>query len=440
MLSYPFFEKFPVRTSLRSSYKRESNFYGVAIDCIKCHGRLYTKPLSCGHAYCPVYTKVSYFKTVRLEKEQFVGTAPTVFVGRYNYPHLNVGILAPPDRVENEPELYDAPREWSARNFQAEDVLSFRGALINSRFQTHIKQKPRFLALTQEVAMASKPVDVEFLLEKKPVYQIQISDVETVLGARAVLKKAVFQENPHIPVPVEKVVSDTDLKAVDAMTMLYRTGFNETQITRLLSVGTLGVKIQRKLVPTRFSITAVDDHIGKGLIEEIKDYDVGDYRTCFGGYLGNYYLILFFPQVWSYELFEMYMPSTLLNPDTEVQWSTDHEFYSGRKTYAEQCAGGYYAARLPVLEKLKEIKKQQGVFVLRFITDEYTTPLGVFVCREAARMSLKSAYQYFDSKESMIRYAKEFVMKKFGFDLNPLLQRSVLLQHIAQQKKLLDFL
>ncbi|MDP3728580.1 MAG: hypothetical protein Q8R18_03955 [bacterium] len=407
-------------------------------DCHSCHGKWYAQQLNCGHSFCPIYTKLPQLKTVRLDKENFQGTAPSVFVGRYGYPNLNVGILAPPEKIEKDGELYDSPKEWSKRGFQIQDVLDFRSVLINSRTQVSVKQPHKYVEITQEVAMASKPVDVEFFLQKKPVYQIKTSNVETVIGAHAELKKAVLVSNPKINQHVEKAFSDTDLKATEALNILYKKGIDETALTRILSVGSLGVKMQRKLVPTRWAITSVDDILGKYLVEEIKDYKETDYQMFFGGYLGNYYLILFFPWVWSYELFEMYMPSTLLNPEKELKFSTDHEFYDGRKNYAEHCVGGYYACRMGILEKLQSMKRQGTVLVLRFITDEYTTPLGVFVCREATRKALENGRE-FASEEEMMRYVKDFVLTRFHFDVDSIFKKSKVLEHIHSQKTLFDY-
>jgi DNA repair protein NreA len=407
-------------------------------DCITCKGRYYTTPLTCGHAFCPVYSKVYEFKKKKLEKKEFLGTAPTVFVGRYNYPNLNVGIMAPPDVIEKDAILYDAPSEWNKRKFQVQDVLDFRSALINSKFQTHIKSRPKFLEMSQEVAMASKPVDMEFHLEKKPYYSFTSSKMETVMGPRAVLQKVSFHSTPKVDRKVDYVVSDTDLKSAKALNILYKKGYDETFLTRLLSVGTLGVKKNRKLVPTRWSITATDDTLGKELIKEVKDYKLADYHICFGGYMGNYFLFLFFPRVWSYELFEMYMPSTLLNPDLEMKYTTDFEFFSGRKTYATNTAGGYYACRLGLLEYLRSIKRQSAVVVLRFITDEYSMPLGVWVVREAAREALKKKSN-FESELEMMSFAKKLIFDKFSYNCGSILKDSEVLAFVRKQRTIRDY-
>jgi DNA repair protein NreA len=406
------------------------------LDCIKCKGKYYTKPLSCGHNYCPIYSKIQFFKTNKLQKEHFLGTAPSVFVGRYGYPQVNVGILAPPDTIEDEAELYDSPKQWNKRKFSAQDVLHFRGSLINSRLQSHVKSTPKIVEMSQEVAMSKKPVDIEFKLEKKPTYSMKTFEVETLMGARAQLKKASFHSTPKVNQKIDKVVSDTDLKSTSALNILYKKGLAETQLMKVLSTGNLGLKTQRKLVPTRWAITAVDDTLGKQLIKQIKEYKQTNYHCCYGEYMGNSFIFLFFPRVWSFELFEMYEPNNNLNPTNEIKCTTDYENYAGRKKYATNTAGGYYACRLGLLEYLDSIKKQSSVIVLRFIGDE--PPLGVWVVREAVRKSFVQK-MFFNSEKEMIDYVQKYVKEKFDFEVNELLIKSKLLQQIRTQKTIKDY-
>jgi len=48
-------------------------------------------------------------------------------------------------------------------------------------------------------------------------------------------------------------------------------------------------------------------------------------------------------------------------------------------TYAENCAGGYYAARLLILQYLNSIKRQASVIALRIETPTYWAALGVWL-------------------------------------------------------------
>ncbi len=395
------------------------------IQCLKCKGRLF-----CGRKVCPIRAKVNSQKKVNLNsKQDYFGKSPNVFIGRYGYPNINIGILGT-EQYNN----HDNVPVWSKENYKIGRIIDLRTQLINSNFSMNVKNfKNRFFDISQEISMANKPTDVEVNLKDKPQFTINLNQDVTPHGANIELKKVRITENPHIPTKIQKVVDDTDFKANDALIKLYSKDFDEHYLTRLLSVGNLGVKKQRKLVPTRWSITAVDDNVGKHIIKEIKDYNnkLG-YCVFFGSHLGNYYLIMTFPDVWSYELFETHVRST--------SFSTDVEGYTGRKTYAQETAGGYYSVRLAILEKLKEMKRQAKIITLRFITDEYWAPLGVWVTREAARDAMKSKPVEFSDKELMLKYVKALIRKKLGYNVDNLLNYSKLLKEVKTQKKVWEFI
>src|SRR3989344_2515504 len=285
-------------------------------------------------------------------KTDFQGSSPAPFIGRFGYPHVNIGILSP--QFSGDTSHYDSPRLWSKDNAAIGNIASMRYGLVNSRSQASVKdiQKGnRFLNIVQEVGMAKNTVEVEVNLKQAPQLQFKPEKEIIPFGPQAAIRNARITANPTVDSRVERVVSDTDLKAAPAIISLYQKGFEESSLNKLLSVGGVGLKQNRKLTPTRWSITAVDDTVGKQLIKEIKDLPVGEYRAYFGGGWGNYYLLLFFPEIWSYELFETYLASPV-NPWSKngYIYSNDYEGHEGRKTYAEETAGGYYACRLPVLE------------------------------------------------------------------------------------------
>jgi hypothetical protein len=134
------------------------------------------------------------------------------------------------------------------------------------------------------------------------------------------------------------------------------------------------------------------------------------------------------------------MPKASWNISSQINYTTDYEPYQGRTSYAENCAGGFYASRIAILEKLENIKKQGSVLCLRFITGEYSIPLGVWVVREATRKALENKPLEFASKELMLRYAELLIKKKFNFDLNKIIKDSVILKNMKEQSKLDQFL
>jgi DNA repair protein NreA len=389
---------------------------------------------NCGSFRCPIcakaYSQLKLKSSINKENFSTEGVAP--FVGKYGYPNLNLGILAPPTH-ENDSWLFDSPKYWAYKNFDIPKIVDFRSSLINSRDRVNIKGKNKLIGLNQELSMASKPVGLDIHLKKKPRFSMNYDNYMPPTGPQAEIKKVDITENPHIHTKVQKVHYDKDLKAADALIYLYENKFDESFLSKVLSMGNFGLVNNRKLVPTRWSITATDDTLGKHLISKIKDYSlVADHKAFFGSYLGNFYLILVFPEIWSYELFEMHVSN-------EDRYMSDYEPYSGRKSYAKNTAGGFYSVRLAVLEKLNTMKRQGSVLAIRFITGDYTLPLGVFVTREAARKGLQDRPIIFSTRELMLKYSKLLTKKKFNIDLENILKKSFLLNDIRSQLKLVDY-
>ena len=382
------------------------------MQCLQCKGRNL-----CGRPFCPIQSKISAQKKVNINaKQDFFGAAPNVFVGKYGYPNVNVGILS----VE-EYAGHDDPATWSREGHGIQKVIDLRTALVNSGFVANVKSfDDRFMEMTQEISLAVKPVDVEIGLNKKPKFELHFGQEAMPHGPRVKLEKGRVTENPKIPHKVESLVSAGDVKAQDAVIEL-RKKFDEHYLTKVFSVGNLGIDGNKKIVPTRWSITAVDDILGTEMLTEVRKFAEGGHMAFFGGHLGNYYLVLCFPGCFRYELFETAVGH-------EINFVRDYEDHRKRTTYADATAGGYYAARLAVLERLCKMKRQISVLCLRFVTPEYWAPLGVWVVREATRNAMKSKPLIFEDEEYMMRYARILVKKKFGIDLELLLRESKLMK------------
>lgn len=385
---------------------------------------------------CPICAREKAIFNIRSQglKEDFEGSTPTPFVGRVGYPRVNVGLMSLTSLSENAWK-HDAPNYWAEHNYNVPKVVDLRSSLINSRFKASVRSSSKLLDLAQEVGTAQKPAEVEVNLEKKPSLAIKYDSQLTAMGPSASLKSAKLVSNPSVHTKVDKVTSDTDLKANDGISYLYESGFSENMLSRMLSIGTLGVKVQRKLVPTRWSITATDDSIGKNLIEQVRDAPEHDPALYFGDYLGNYFIVCIFPGLWSYELFEMYVPKN----GRIHSYTTDWEDFRGRTSYAENTTGGYYACRLGVLEKLRDINRKASALVLRFISDEYNAPLGVWVVREATRKAMQNKPITFGDRDLLLTYVKHFARKRFGASVEEILKKSRLLDHVLVQKRLGDF-
>ena len=345
-----------------------------------------------------------------LSGDTLVGsTAPSIFVGRSSYPDVPVGLLSPVGDEERAAE-YVTDGEWYRQGYDIDDVLSRRTGLLNSSKRADVTSPSiasrlapsvadvwdGFVGVQREVAIADRPVDLEIGLDGTPDLGLDAgTDVATPRGPRATARGAELRENPHVPRPVQKTLEDDDWKAQGAMTYLYRRGFDVYEIDSILSAGALGQAENRRLVPTRWSITAVDDAVGQYLRGRIRNApSVDEVQVWANEYVGNRYWVILAPGSWEFELVEMKAPGSIWNPDPhdDVWMAAASEGYEGRSRYVEETAGAYYAARLGVLEHLESIGRQAKCLVLREVSDDYWAPVGVWQVRESVRNAFDGNY------------------------------------------------
>jgi len=321
------------------------------------------------------------------------GVSPSIFVGRSNYPRVSTGILSPVGHDEDA-ATFETSAGWYDEGVSISDVFARRTSLLNSNQSTTVDSVhdawDGFLGVQREVAISDRPVTVEIGLDGRPDVDLDPGrdDIATPTGPRARARSAQLGENPHVPRPVEKTLEDDDWNAQGAMTYLYRRGFDVYDINTILSAGALGQGENRRLVPTRWSITAVDDTVGQYLRGRIRDAPSVDtvevYRNEF---LGNAFWVILLPGTWEFELVELKAPGSVWNPDPEagVWLAADHESHEGRTGYVEETAGAYHASRLGVLEHLESRGRQAKALVLRHVSDDYWGPCGVWQVRESVR-------------------------------------------------------
>ena len=236
---------------------------------------------------------------------------------------------------------------------------------------------------------------------------------------------------------VDKAVSDYDYKASDAIVDLYKKRIDENHLTKLISVGNLGIKTQRKMVPTRWSITAVDSNIGKNLIKKTKTFPwINEFRVYYHNQFDNRWIILMMPSEWEYELIEAWYPNTTWNQySRDISIFNSYEFYEGRKTYAE-IGGCYYAARLAINESLHRERRQAASVIMREAHPGYIMPIGVWNVRESVRRTLINPYRKCDT----INEALNFIEKYLDIPISRWIKNSALLKNRLYQKRLEDFI
>ena len=401
--------------------------------CVACKG----SRMLCGKTRCPVMVRVnSFIRAVPLIKSLNINGAspPSVFVGRIGYPYVYAGPMVPP--IHEDTSLYDLPELWFGKTI--DEIVSFRSMLVRGKYRVHvrrIKEAGKIMDLTRELALASAATDVELALKKRPRGFLVLNDDVQPFGPSAPIKD-LRVDSARWDHHVEKAYYDTDLKAKPAVLELYDKNVMVTRIQRAFSVGAFGVEKQRRLVPTRWSITAVDSMISKELMDKVKTFPlIDEYHLFESSYLDNQFEVLMMPDVWSYEAIEAWYPGTVWNPSGKyVVMYGDWEGFDGRTTYAD-IGGCYYAARLAVCEYLMKERRQATVIVLREARPGYIMPVGVWQVRENVRNAMRQRPLKFDTLEQ----ALQRISSRFNIPIQRWIDRSKLIMNAKIQRKITQY-
>jgi hypothetical protein len=331
--------------------------------------------------------------------------------------------------------ILDRPELWLGKTI--EEIANFRLSLVRGVTTLRVNDTSgRFIGNLQDLAMSQKSVESEATFEKQPLPE---ADLETEMRLNA--DAAPF--GPSAPLKDFKLVSstadkriesayyDTDLRASDAIIDLYNEGVENSQIHKVLSIGMLGGKKARKLVPTRWSITATDDVISKHLVDEIEvNPSIDTYEVRIYSHLANHYAVILLPdEVWSFEMIESWF-----NSDGSMGMGSDYENARGLDHYPS-IAGAYFAAKLAVAEHLLKRKRKGAGLVLREIHPEYVMPLGVWQIREGVRQALKNPANQFEA----LAHALAFACSHLSVSRSEIETRSIMWNTFSSQRRITDF-
>ena len=402
--------------------------------CLRCR----SAQLLCGKPVCPILVKYRAFERTlpMVNGVDFNGTSPPgLFIGRFGYPKVSVGPLLSPEHGST--ELFDTPEEWVGRSVQ--EVVSFRTGLVRGTTPIRVTDAEKPIPILEELQLlgiAGETAEGEAHFRRPPRGHLSLSDSTPPFGPSAPIDRLhldVRRVDPNL----DRLTSDVHANARVAVEELYHRGVRVSRIQRAFSVGTLGRRGRRRLVPTRWSITAVDDLISKMNLERIRSLpDLSDTLLYRFTALDNRWVIAFLPGSYRYESIEAWYPNTLWNPNpNRIVMIGDHEGFRGRTTYAS-IGGCYYAARLATSEALLGLGRQAGVVVLREVHPGEILPLGVWNVREHVRAALSRPPERIASLAEL----SQRIGQSFAIPLPRWLSSSALLHEARTQRRLDDWL
>lgn len=380
------------------------------MQCAECKGRGF-----CGLERCPIMSRF-YARLPVKPSDHYQGSAPSVFVGSYGYPKVAGGPLMIDDG--------DHPPDWVARGLGIEDIVGLRARTIRGAGEAK-----DLSGSIQEIALSSNPLDVEVRFVKPVAFDLRFDGTIAPVGLTGAIRDMDILGNARVDRAVDRATSDTDLGATDACEILNASGIDVYRITQLMTAGLLGKK--RRVVPTRWAITAVDDTVSTRLKKKIARYPpLGGIEVFSAALYGNQIVCILVPGDWKYEMIEVWGRQSLWGGGNE---SITRDGEGMTKSGYSPIAGAYYSARLAVAEYLESVRRSARVLVLRNVTGEYWAPLGTWVIREAARNAMRGEKRTCASLEEAVNLASRLI----GFaHWRP---HSRLIPELATQRTLFDF-
>jgi len=351
--------------------------------CARCKGYR----LLCGAKRCPILERIRSFYRAGWGKREPEGPSPpSAIVGERGYPKVPVALGISPYGY---PKLRDSPKLWISMGLKLEDVARLRMEMLNpfKRFDVH---KPEELLKGDLLwgAVSEKPVDAEAKIVGKPKPP-SLDGLLAPLGPSVGAEEIKVVDNPKVDPLLERRSSER-LKAEDAVKELFRMGRDVYLLQRAFSLGMFGIK--KRLVPTRWAITAVDMIVGKALKQDVlRTRWLDDYRVGFHEHFGNVYKVLLLPGPPLVEMIEVWEPGSLwTHKEVVIQ---NYEGPNARSKAADPEDGGFHALKVGVLKALKEKGISASALVIRRIKPDYYLPLGVWQVREGAYLATLKALE-----------------------------------------------
>jgi hypothetical protein len=367
-------------------------------------------------AYLKRISSSARIPSVTVGRDLDGSSPPSVFIGSWNYPKVYAGPMIAP--VHGDTREMDTPEAWIPGERTQEDILGFRMSLVRGKRPVHVDDLgSRYIGKLQEIALSSGSVESEASFRESP-RGFSISDDHTPYGPSGTLESLELG-TMRMDRSLERVFHDGDLTASDAVVSLHAGEIPFSAIQKAFSCGTMGVGRRRRLVPTRWSITACDSTIADHLLDGVKRNSVID--TCLvheSSTLSNRYAVLLLPTGWQYEWMEAFLH--VLGREELV--FADHETGAGKTAYSS-VGGCYYSCKMAVLEGLAREGRQAGAIVFREAYRGYV-PMGVFNVRENVRNAMRNTPLEFGDMKAALAH----ISSRMRLPLRRFVEESTLLR------------
>lgn len=369
------------------------------------------------------YKELKKFQSEFKPSDEIEGFASSAIVGEKNYPNLKINNIS---NFNKENSFFNTSNIIK-KDYSKIIKLKARNVLgtTNEIGRGDVRGKSRINEEMKNIYKSKKEIEFSSKFENELKFnKVLVNKVSGIMGSKNELISLTSNENISTSKQIEKYTQN-DIKSKEAIINLYEKGVNEHQIINLFALGSFGIEINKKLVPSKWAISAYDQIIEKYLFKKIKEYKlIEDIEVYYMQDKGNYFLVCLFPHEISGETFEVMK-----------DWSgSDYFNYENKLDKLEpKISGAYFSNKLAVFEHLEKRKRQASFLSIRIIKD-YEIPLGVVFVRECVRECMKKRVRIMKIDRELERFLYENYKEFFEFYL-----KSKLRNEMKKIRKLNEF-
>lgn len=377
--------------------------------CARCKGY----KLLCGLPRCPILARVQSqamsLSRIRDGRHVEGSTPPSALVGERGYPSVRLHFMLPPSVWGDEASRYEDPPGWAERRTPLDVILKLRSGLVAATLRVNAR-RPHEVLYSSELGLATlsqAPVDSEASLARPPSPRLTFNGYTKPMGPTAPAERIRVVGNPKLHRRLDKLLWD-DVKAEDSVRELADSGVDIYTIQRALSLGFLGRLRSRRLVPTRWAITAVDEILSRYWREKLRNAPwINKVEVYQASYLGNIFTVILIPGAGRLEWIEAWHPKGLWTGTARsiIYWRVEESPLGDRN----DDDGGFSAAKEEVLRFLAARGRRADAVIIREILPSYYAPVGNWHIRETIRIALSRDPVLIDPEKGEIEEAVERV-------------------------------
>jgi hypothetical protein len=346
-----------------------------------------------------------------------VFSPPGIFTESSRYPIMWAGVLGTVQPSEWL-SIFDHPEAW--RGLDRKAILRMRQQLYRFVLPVDAKEMTPHSVVDslQTVALSVSPIAIEVDSPHLPRSELKGIGGQSPMGQLIKCKSLEIVSNPEIS-RVAKRICDKDVPSAESVWQLLDYDYTLDQVARMMSVGLLGHKKRRRLVPLRSAYKAViDSYLTNAVMNLVESPLSSSIRLHASTLHGDSFTVLLRPG----EPRVDYLRLESFNGLNTLRTS-----FEGLETQATDPKTSVYAdhARFSAYRNMIGNTESSHIVIFHQCRDPHNLILGPWVARAGVRYALDGDGVELDNMENAVTVMNSLLKPKleyWGLD-NPLLSR-----------------